>query len=352
MPRWAAGSLLVLGLSALTLSAQAQPAVVDKLTYRDRSADGKVQSVDVEVKESPAGVAATVGGKKLLISPADVIRVDPSQLAGVTLAEQLAALNGEDPKDPAKSAAAWGKLVQKAGGAAPERTRRYLQFREAYWAVKVADQKTGDDFKAEAAKAQAKMAAVLALSRKSWEVWPVSRTVARLQMEVGDFAKAAGTLAALAATPDLAPALRIEATLAEAVARLRAGESADAVLDRAEKDKDLPASGPLRERLAVVRAATKLPAAKSADSPAKLQAAIDQAKDPSAKAVGYNLLGDAYTARGLHRDAMWAHLWADVVFNQDKDEQVVAVHRLVAVFERLNDKERADEFRDRLPRVR
>lgn len=353
MPRWIAGSLLVLGLINLAF---AQTVAVDKVTFRDRT-DGKIATVDGDLKETPAGVAVLAGGKTTkTIAASDVIRVDPGQLAGITRSEQLTAMAAEDGKEPAKARDAFTALVVKAGPAAAERTRRYLLYREAYWAVKYADTKTGDDFKAEAKKASDKMAAVALASKKSWEVWPATRTVARIQMELGDFDKAATTLAGLATTPDLPSDLRIEAKLAEAGALMRAKQSIGGLVDTIAKEKDFPASGALSERVAVLREAAKLPApsgaAKAPEQLAKLVAVIDAAKDPVAKAVGYNLLGDAFVARGLPRDAMWAYLWADMVYNQDTDERVYAVNRLIEVFEKLGDKDRANQFRDRLPQVR
>lgn len=356
MPRWLAASLLMLGLVALADFAFAQTGAVDKVTFRDRT-DGKVTSMDGDLKETPAGVSLLVNGKVTkTIASSDVIRVDPGQLVGVTRAEQLAAMSAEDGKEPAKARDTFAGLLVKAGPAAPERTRRYLMFREAVWAVKFADTKTGDDFKAEAKKAADKMTTVVLASKKSWEVWPASRTVARIHMELGAFDKCAATLAGLAVTPDLSPELRLEARLAEAAALLRGKQSVDGLLDQIAKDKDFPASGALTERLAVLREVAKLPApagaTKAPEQLAKLSAAVDAAKDPVAKAVGYNFLGDAFAARTLLRDAMWAYLWADMVYNQDTDERVYAVNRVIEVFEKLGDKDRATQFRDRLPQVR
>ena len=99
-------------------------------------------------------------------------------------------------------------------------------------------------------------------------------------------------------------------------------------------------------QLAVLRVAAK------ASDAAKLEEVVAKVKDPTAKAVGRTSWATRTRAAGKPRDAMWAYLWADVVFNQDKDEQVYAVGQLVGVFEKLGDKERAEQFRDRLPRVR
>ena len=94
------------------------------------------------------------------------------------------------------------------------------------------------------------------------------------------------------------------------------------------------------------------PATPTGESAAKLQAAIDAASDPAARGLGYTALAELQVANGLPREAMWAYLWVDVVYNQNHDDHVLAVARLVQLFEAMGDKERADQFREKLTRVR
>ena len=359
MPRRAYHALLLLGLAALAVGPTAfaqQPATIDDLTYRDRSADGKVAEIKTETRESAKGIEVIVGGKaKMVVSPADVIKYDPGALVGISAADLSLARNVERTKGPAEAQAAYADLLRKAG-AAPERTVRHLTYREAMLAAKAADLKTGDDFAPDATKAADRLVAVARAAKKSWEVWPASRTAARLYGETGKFDRAAAILGELAAVPDLPRDLKYEAKLAEAAALIRAGSgpTADGALDALEKNPEFP-TGPLKDRLTVLRVAAKLPTAPAAGKPAdaaKLEEAIAAAKDPAARAVGYNFLGDLYAAHGQTRDAMWSYLWVDTVYNQDKDEQVVAVRRLVDLMEKAGDKDRADQFRDRLARVR
>jgi hypothetical protein len=338
--------LLAFGLVALTLpTALGQQGALDKVHYR--TADGKVVAVDAEIKESAAGVQL-VTGSKALVSPADVIRIDYGDVPGVAKTDQFAAITLEDGRDPGKARDAYAGMLKKAGAAAPEKTKRYLAFREAVWSGRVADAKIGDEFKAEAPKAAEKLATFARENKKGWEVWPTTRAAARLYAELGDHAKSAALLGDLAAVPGLPRELRFEAKLAEAGTRVRAGKGSDVggLLDQLEKDKDFPATGPARDRLTVLRAVAK------AGDAAKLEEAVGKVKDPTARAVGANFVGDAHLAAGKPREAMWSYLWADVVYNQDRDEQVYAVGKLAGVFEQLGDKDRAEQFRDRLPRVR
>jgi len=367
--RWVYRTLLLFGLTAFAVapSALAQQGSVERVFYRDRTQDGKIVDSSFEIKESAKGVELIVGGKtKQLISPADVVKIDYGNAAGVTKADQLKAMAIEDTKDAGKTLAEYSDLVKKAGTGAPEKTRRYLQFREATWATKVADSKAdAKDFLTEATKVAAKWDGVIQISKKSWEVWPASRTAARLQMELGFYDKAAAILATLGNIKELPLELQFEAKLAEAAATLRAnpaqGLTVEGLLDQIEKDKDFP-TGPLKDRLVVLKAVTKVPVPKgdavdpkAGEAVAKLRDAVEAAKDPIAKAVGYNFLGDAYAAMKQSRDAQWSYLWVDTVFNQDVDERVIACRKLIEIFDLGSDeasKERTVQFRDKLPRVR
>jgi hypothetical protein len=360
MPRWAFRALLLLGLVALAVGPTAlaqQPATIDDLAYRDRSADGKVVEIKTETKESAKGIEVIVVGKtKTVVSPADVIRYEPGALVGVGAGDLSNARAAERNKTAAEAQALYADLLKKAGPGAPERTVRHLMFRDAMLTAKIADQKTGDDFAPDATKAADRLATVAKMAKKSWEVYPASKAAARLYGEVGKFDRAAAVLGELAAVPELPRDLKYEARLGEAAALIRGGSgpAADGVLDALEKDAEFP-TGPLKERLAVLRVAAKLPTAPGTGKPAeaaKLEEAIAAAKDPAARAVGYNFLGDLYAAHGQTRDAMWSYLWTDTVYNQDRDEQVFAVRRLVDLMEKAGDKDRADQFRERLARVR
>jgi hypothetical protein len=313
--------------------------VADRVVYRGK--DGKPVTAAGEVKESAAGVQLLVGGKvRETLSPADVVRIDPTELPGLSKLDLQKAQALEDGRDPAKAAAEFADLAKKAG--TNEKAKRYAQFREAVWAAKVADGKPADEFAAAAKVAAAKLEAVARAGKKGWECWPAARTAARLHGELGDFPKAAAVFAELAAA-ELPKELRAEARLDEAAAHMRAKAKDKATAALGKLDKELPAG--LAERVPVLRAAV-------AGDVAKLQAAVDAAKEPATKAVGYNLLADALLAAGKPRDALWALLWVDAVYNQDADERVLAVRKLADQFAAQGDADRAEQFRGRLREVR
>ena len=52
------------------------------------------------------------------------------------------------------------------------------------------------------------------------------------------------------------------------------------------------------------------------------------------------------------REAMWAYLWVEVVYNQDKEEVAKALARLAEVFKQLGDEDRERAYHDRMRRNR
>jgi hypothetical protein len=49
---------------------------------------------------------------------------------------------------------------------------------------------------------------------------------------------------------------------------------------------------------------------------------------------------------------MWAYLWVEVVYSQDRDEVAKALLRLVKSFEVQQDEDRAKSYKDKLRRFR
>src|SRR5262245_37119552 len=122
MPRFIA-LITVFSLAALAL---AQSGGLTKVVYLDKKT-GRVKSEEGEVRESAGGVKILVDGKeKLSLSPAEVVRVEYAELAGITGDDKGTLLSLESERDPAKARAGFAALKKKAAG---ERTRKYLEFR-------------------------------------------------------------------------------------------------------------------------------------------------------------------------------------------------------------------------------
>jgi hypothetical protein len=86
-----------------------------------------------------------------------------------------------------------------------------------------------------------------------------------------------------------------------------------------------------------------------ADSVRQLESLIENANDRALKAAAYNMIGDCYRRDPkLKKEAMYAYLWVDVVYNDDSAEVARAVGRLAEIFAELKDDDRARKYRERL----
>lgn len=355
--RWAARVALLIAVTALAVAHQ-RPAAGQapgtekvKVTYVDRK-DGKTRTQEYDLKkESAAGLEVQILKDTKLIPSSDIQRVDYYGFVSIGI-DQITAGTKEEADDPAKAAKRYADLQKNTG--LPPKAIRYLKYREAASLAKIADAKTGAEFKTEAEKVVKLLTDFT--KTESWEAWAASRQAARYQLELGDYAGAARTLASLAANKGLTKELVAEAKLAQAAALIRAEDGPGAADLLKDVAKDVP-PGPLQQRLTVLQ---KLATVKVAEGSPKPKEAIElenllltpAVNDPTARSIGYGLLGHLYRKANLTRDAMWALLWVDVVNPQDKDEQVLAVRGLIDVFDAVSEKERSDQYKDKLPKVR
>jgi hypothetical protein len=348
MPRLALALLLALPPAALAQGPK------DRVYYRDRAAD-KLVEAEGDAVESPAGVRFTGPDRKERVIPAfDLVRIDYGALdptvRGATVPQEA------DP-DPAKPLAYYAAKLKDLPANANEKTRRFLQFREAYWAGRVADAKpAADEFKAEGRKAAEKMTAFVKANKKTWEQWPLARTAARLLAETGDWPAADAVLKEVGGVAEGTAELKAEAALLRVGYLIRAGRPAEAkeVLAGAAGG----ATGAAAERAAIYQEALAALPAKSPDGKTKppaagrVEALIAKSGDPAVRATGYGVLGEVYLAHQRPRDAQWSFLTVDTVYPQQPEERVWAVRRLIDLFDAAADAARADQFRDRLPKVR
>lgn len=345
----------------LLAPAVAAQAPKDRVYFRDRATD-KTELLDGEAVDTAFGVKFTGADKKERLFPAtDLVRVEYGALDP---AVRQAAGPLENDRDPAKPLAYYVGKLKDLPANAPEKTKRFFQFREAYWTGRAADAKAAPaEFQTEGKKAADKMLAAARANPKTWEQWPLARAAARTYAELGDVAAADDALKLLAAVTDAPAEMRADAALQRVGYLLQAGKYSEAKAALADAEKS--AAGPTAERAAIYKEALAvLPAKESGEADAarakpaatKIEALIAKAKEPAVRATGYAALGEVYLAHRLDRDALWSFLWVDTVYFQDKDEQVRAVRRLIELFDKSGEKDgeksRADQFRDKLPKVR
>lgn len=362
MPRRAFVVCLLLAASAAPTFAQQK----DRVFLRDR-ATGKEETADGDVVDTPGGVKLTAAGKERVIPAPDVVRIEYAALDPAPGRVPVVQAEAKPPADALKFYADTAKALPNT---ATDRAKRTVAFREAYWTGVVAAGKPDADFPAEAKRAADKMAAFVKAHPKSWEQWQVGRAAARLYGELKDWAAAEAVLKDLSGVTDAPVELRLDVKLARVGYLVRAGKYPEASGVLAEVEGDAALTGGLKDRagmyktaLAALQAAPAKGAAEPdpkkanpADAVAALEKAVAASKDPAARSVGYGLLGEVQLAYRQLRPATWSFCTVDVVYPQDADERLFAVVRLAEIFavtgDKEGDKSRADQFRERLPRVR
>jgi hypothetical protein len=343
---------LVLFAAASAGVGRAQPGgPAERVDYLAKKG-GAVQVHQGDIKVDATGVRLTTSDKKqIVVSAADVVRAYPLDLPILPTELLTPLITAETAKEWDKARAGYEALKEKFKTGTPDRFRKWLAFRLAYTTARSADDAPADAGWKDKAEAGAKLLAdYLADYPGGWEAWAATRTAARIGHELGNPEAAARLWAKAAKAADLTPALKVEAAYQEADALARAGRLGDAAA-RAAEALPAAAAGTARDRLNLFVLANKS-AANPAEAAAAVEAEIGKTRDPAVRAAGYALVGELFLKANRPRDAMWALLWVDVVYNQDKDEVAKALARLVAVFKLLNDEERERQFQDRMRRNR
>lgn len=185
-----------------------------------------------------------------------------------------------------------------------------------------------------------------------WQLLGVVRQQAGMLMEVNKLDDAAKILEETAKTPKLAKELKQELELVLIDVLIRAGKTADVESKLTEALAILPPNDPLVPRLKVYQLGCQAGKANFDNLVNQLRDIIAKATDPSVVALAYNTLGDCYNSKALKKDAMWAYLWVETVYNQDRVELSKAIDRLARVFKDLGDDARSDRYRDKLKSLR
>lgn len=366
MPRRAFSVCLLLAITAIPALAQGQK---DRVYFRDRTT-GKEETTDGDVTDTTAGVKVTAGGKDRLIPALDLIRVDYVALDPIPGRVPSVQAESKAPADALKFYTDATKLILNTS---PEKAKRTTAFREAYWTGVVVAGKDDKEFVAEAKKAADKMAAFVKAYPKSWEQWQIGRSAARFYGELKDWAAAEAVLKDLSSVTDAPAEMKLDNKLIRVGYMLRAGKYTDANGLLAEVESDAGLTAGQKDRVAIYKAAfAALPPKETAEpdpldpqqkkkvNPTAAVTAIEKAiaasKDPVARAVGYGVLGELQLAHRQFRSATWSFCTVDVVYSQDTEERLFAVQRLAEIFavtgDKEGDKNRAEQYRERLSKVR
>jgi hypothetical protein len=359
MMRTALRGLAILAVLALAIDAAGgQPAAADKVVLREKK-DGTVKTYDANLKLGPGGLQVIGAGNKLIatIAPEDLVRFVPGDLPGVDRNTVLNLISAEEAKgkpDYKKMQVGYADLQKKAAGA-PEATRRYLDFKLATAATKVADESGDDEKWDELADVAAKAwAGFLGEYKASWETWPATRTQSRLLVELKKYDELARLWGRTAKLADLPADLKLEAGLRALDAEIRSGGGGIAsAVELAAGLGKTTGPGVAKDKIAVYeQAATNAKKGDFAEGIKAVEAVIAKTKDSAVRGVGYAMIGELHLLAGKPRDAMWAFLWVETVYNQDKDEVLKAMCRLVEIFRAQADEDRAKAYREKIRRFR
>jgi hypothetical protein len=364
MRQAARGALaLVLVTAVLDSTGFGQPGVGVKVYYRDKKdREGPEKIIDGEqLKVTPAGVQViNKGAVSATLSPNDIIRVDPGEVPPLDRKDVAAQITLERERKWEPALATYLDMQKKAKAAnAPAPTNRYLEFKVAYTSARAADDAADDAWKDKTEAAQKLLNDYLIATNFTggWEVWPAGRMRARMVFELDRPADAVATWGKLAKSPDVPADLQREAAFEEIDFNIRAKQLPVATqLITALKPG---ATGAAKDRLTAYETAIKCAEAAVPNGPTPiaqvvkpLQDLIDKSADPVVKAVGHNLIGEVCMLAEKPREAMWNYLWVEVVYNQDRDEVLKAMVRLVKSFDAQGDEDRAKTYREKLRRYR
>jgi len=320
--------LMLLMLSATTLQAED-----GKVSYRERTGKGGVLTVSGRIdSESLAGVK--VAGKT--IPSGEIIEIAYDVPGAIRLDYRSAAA---EIKPPAEVIKEYEALLKTPAVQGSKYLKRHIEYRIVALTAARADEG--------ALQLKAAIDAIQKFKRENadaWQLVPLTRTLARLMLDKDppdpDAARRAydGLIAAPGAPADV----KLECTLQVIDLSLQSGKTEEAQA----RLSALPAGDP---RVPIYKIGVGATPDKLADTAKQLQEYIDKTNDPTLKAAAYNVLGDVYRRDPAHKkDALYAYLYVDVIYNQDAVETQKAVSRLAQLFDEFKDEARAKQYRDRL----
>jgi len=363
MIRKAIGGAVALFVVTLLVEAaigrQANTAL-DRIVVRKK--DGNTTTYDGRLKLSPAGLQVLTGeklDKATTINYDDIVKYEPGEMPGVNRDDMLAQIkleNNKTRKDYETAKGVYATMLKKAAGA-PDTTKRHLEYRIALMSTKIADESSDEEKWAELADVAAKeWTGFLTGYKSGWEIWPAAKAVARIYAEQNKFDEAAKMWGRLAKNPDLPPNLKLEAGIEEVDAQFRAKAYSTAAT-LAETLGKSAGPGAAKDKLAIYERAAK--AADAGLKPdtvkpvvAEIEKKIAASKDAAVQAAGFSAIGELYLLVNKPREAMWAFLWVETVKNQDKEEVLKAMCRLVLAFQAQMDEEMQKKYREKIRRFR
>jgi hypothetical protein len=355
------GAVVLAAIALLLDSALGlQQGATDKIVVREKN--GSTKNYDGTLKAVEAGyqILSSDGKAMATVSPVDIVKVIPGDLVGADRPSLLSNLSLEDKKtrkDNEVARLGYLEMIQKAGGA-PPKTKQFLAYKKAWLSTKILDESDDDEWAKQIDGAIKEWGDYLNDYKTGWEQWHAARTYVRLNLELSKFREIENMWKHMAAKDVELPAdLRLEANIQLLDAQIRGGGTGFAAAATTAETLMKSAPGVIaKDKLAIIARAGlvgETPSAEVLNAAVKdISDKIAATKEPSVRAVGFSMIGELYLAAKKPRDAMWAFLWVETVYNQDKDEVFKAMVRLKQCFKDQMDDDREKSYQDKIRRFR
>jgi hypothetical protein len=315
--------------AALLLVAASTATADDRVVLRDRGTKGTNTLSGKIESESLGGIR--IAGQLVPIGEVVDVQYDMPPALKLDYPRAVAA----ESRSPAEAIPLFEAILRQPTVQNNAAIKRHVEFRIAMLIAARADE--GRDQLNKAVEALRKFKADNA---DTWQLLPLTRTLVRLDLDRDppDYDAARKAYEDLAAAPSSPAVLKADCTLA-AIDLLSLAGKADEAKQRAA---GLPLTDPRSRVYQIGHGPPPAEAVKHLDE------LIDRTSDRALKATAYNMLGDVYRRDAKTRkEAVYAYLWVDLIYNDDPAEVAKADARLATLFGELKDEDRAKRFRDK-----
>jgi hypothetical protein len=334
--------ILILLLVGALHAGGGQARAQDEVRYHDPAAKKEMVAPGTIQEESPAGIVfkPAVGASRE-IPAGEIVDVNYDVPAALTLEYRHA--RADERRNPAEALKDYQELLPKLAGEKYARAARHIQFKIAMNLARLAEE--------DPARTALAIEALERFKKEqagSWQLLPCARALARLKLQNGDSAGARRTFEELAAVPGISNEVKQEADLMAVEALISGKQIAEAQKRLQALSSSVPTDSSQAIRVRIEQAHCLGASGKMDEAAKQLETLISQTEDKNLKARAYNVLGDCYQQNAREKDAMWAYLWVDVIYHQDRREHVRAMEQLAKIFDDQGNKERARIYHDKL----